>query len=138
MDTAVQADERTSIFDRETLLIGTVDVALLTALILYGQYSHGLVDGVPTLLEALAPFLLGWGAMAALSGLYIRDATASVAGTARLTALTWIAAANIGLSLRVSPFLDGGAAWPFGLVITGFGLVALVGWRVGYAVLVRR
>ncbi|ELY94392.1 hypothetical protein C483_02995 [Natrialba hulunbeirensis JCM 10989] len=138
MDTAVQADEHTSAFDRETLLVGTVDIALLTALILYGQYSHGLVDGVPALLESLAPFVLGWIAMAALSGLYTRNSTASVIGTARLTALTWIAAANIGLSLRVSPYLDGAAAWPFGLVITGFGLVALVGWRIGYATIARR
>ena len=137
MDTAVRADDRSRATDRETLALGTVDVVLLAGLIAVGQLSHGvnpIGDPVATI-EAIAPFVIGWLVVATIAGLYARSVASSVARTTRLTIVVWLAAANVGLLLRQSAFGDT-AAWPFPLVITGFGLLVLVGWRVGYAAFV--
>ncbi|WP_394742010.1 DUF3054 domain-containing protein [Natronococcus roseus] len=125
--------------DREGLALGAVDLALLAAIIVVGQLSHG-VDpvGEPlTALETVVPFAVGWLAMAPLAGLYAPGVAASPAHTVRLTTVAWVAAANVGLILRASALFDGGAVWPFPLVMTGFGLLALVGWRGAYAVYAR-
>ncbi|ELY95969.1 DUF3054 domain-containing protein [Natrialba taiwanensis] len=132
MDTAVRVDDQGVTVDRETIAIAVVDVILLTGLIMFGQSHHGSLGGPLATLERVAPFLIGWFAMALLAGLYTRVATRSLVETIRITALTWIAAANIGLALRSSPYFEGGFHWTFSFVITGFGLLALVSWRFGY------
>lgn len=139
MDTAVRTDDRSGAIARETLVVGTVDVALLSGLIVVGQLSHDvnpIGDPVATL-ESIAPFVIGWLVVAAIAGLYTRSVASSVARATRLTAVVWLAAANLGLLLRQSLFGDT-AAWPFPLVITGFGLLVLVGWRIGYAAFASR
>ncbi|ELY57769.1 DUF3054 domain-containing protein [Natronolimnohabitans innermongolicus] len=134
MDAAVRTDDWVPTLDRETLLLGAVDVVLLAALVVVGQLDHGMDPfGEPlAALEAAAPFVIGWLVVAALAGLYARPNASSVPQAARLATLTWLAAANVGLILRQGVF-DDTATWPFPLVITGFGLLLLVGWRVGYA-----
>ncbi|MDG5818145.1 DUF3054 domain-containing protein [Natronococcus sp. A-GB7] len=125
--------------DREGLVLGAIDLALLAAIIVVGQLSHGIDPvGEPlTALETVVPFAVGWLAMAPLAGLYAPGVAASLARTVRVTTVAWVAAANVGLILRASSLFDGGAVWPFPLVMTGFGLLALVGWRGAYAVYAR-
>ncbi|WP_436343727.1 DUF3054 domain-containing protein [Natronorubrum sp. FCH18a] len=139
MDTAVRTESRSQSIDRETLLLAAGDIGLLAGLVIVGQLSHDVnpIDQPITSLEAIAPFVIAWLAVAALAGLYTRSVESSVLQVTRLTTVTWIAAANVGLLLRQSVFGDT-AAWPFPLVITGFGLLLLVGWRVGYAIVADR
>lgn len=117
--------------DRRTALVAAGDLLLLAALLTVGVIQHGtdpLADPLATV-ETMAPFVLAWFPVAALAGLYAADTIGSPRRTVRLTTLAWLAAANVGLILRSSPLFDGGAAWPFDLVITGLGLVILVVWR---------
>lgn len=139
MDTAVRTADQSGAIDRETILLGVGDVALLAGLIVVGQLSHDVnpIEQPLATLEAIAPFVIGWLAVAALAGLYTRPVASSVSQAARLATVTWLATANVGLLLRQSVFGDT-AVWPFPLVITGFGLLLLVGWRIGYAAYVDR
>lgn len=139
MDTAVRTDDRAETVDRETLLLGAGDVIAVAALLVYGQLSHGVspIEQPLETLETIAPFAIGWLVVAALAGLYRRSVSVSLPRTVRLTTVVWLGAANVGLILRQGAFGDT-AAWPFPLVITGFGLLLLVGWRVGYAAFVGR
>ena len=139
MDTAVRTDDRTEAVDRETLLLGAGDVGVVAGLLVIGQLSHGVNPITRPLyaLETIAPFVIGWLAVAALAGFYTRSSAVTVPGAARLTTVVWLGAANVGVILRWEAF-DTTATWPFPLVITGFGLLLLVGWRVGYAALAGR
>ena len=134
MDTVVETGAPDSTADRERIATGVIDVVLIAGLVLLGNINHGgnpITDPLGSL-ETLAPFVIGWLSVVLLAGMYTRDRPAGRDGF-RLTAVTWIAAANVGLMLRASSLFHGGAAWPFPLVITGSGLVVLLGWRLGYA-----
>ena len=122
-----------------SLALGAVDLALVAGIILVGQLSHGIdpLSEPLVALETVVPFAVGWLAMAPLAGLYAPGVAASFARALRVTTVAWVAAANVGLILRASALFDGGAAWPFPLVMTGFGLLALVGWRGAYAAYAR-
>ncbi len=139
MDTAVRTDGRSRLVDRETLILGVGDVGLLAGLVLVGQRSHGVnpLEQPIASLEAIAPFVIGWLVVAVLAGVYTHTVVSSVTRVVRLTTVTWIAAANVGLLLRQSVFGDT-AVWPFPLVMTGFGLLLIVGWRVGYTAVLYR
>ena len=118
------------------VFVGIVDVILVALLVVAGQLHHGvnpIADPV-TSAGALIPFVVGWLVVAPLAGIYATRNRTSPSRALRLTTVTWIAAANVGLILRQSPLFDGGTAWPFALVMTGTGLLVLVSWRVGYAV----
>ncbi|RQG90578.1 DUF3054 domain-containing protein [Natrarchaeobius chitinivorans] len=118
--------------DRRTVVIGVLDVVLLSALVAGGALSHGhdpITAPIETL-ETVLPFVLGWLVVAAIAGVYTSDVSSSVGRTIRLLTVTWLGAANVGLLLRQSALFDGGAAWPFPLVMTGLGLLVIVGWRV--------
>ena len=122
--------------DTRRVLVGIVDVMVVVSLVVVGQLHHGvnpLADPV-TSAGTVIPFVVGWLVVAPLAGVYTSQNRASPHRALRLTAVAWIAAANVGLILRQSPLFDGGIVWPFALVMTGTGLVVLVGWRVGYAV----
>ncbi|THE66548.1 DUF3054 domain-containing protein [Salinadaptatus halalkaliphilus] len=132
MNAATGVDGRSDRFDRTSLSLAVVDITLVICLLLVGQRSHGIdpiADPLATI-ETVFPFLAGWIVAAVLAGLYTRNMSPS--RVLRLTTITWLAAANIGLILRSSPAFDGGASWPFALVITATGLVVLVGWRLCY------
>lgn len=123
--------------DRSVVVLAVGDIVALVSLLVVGLLSHDtnpITEPVASL-ETMAPFLLGWIVLSVLAGIYDRTVATSVARTARLTTVTWFAAANVGLVVRSSPYFDGGVAWPFGLVMTGTGLIIMVGWRVGYAAL---
>lgn len=121
--------------DRSALAVAVVDALSLATLIAVGLTSHGenpVTDPLGTL-ETAAPFVLGWFAVAVLAGVYADAVRTNPTRALRATALGWLGAANVGLILRSSPLFDGGAAWPFNLVITGVGLAVLVSWRFAYA-----
>ncbi|RQG86202.1 DUF3054 domain-containing protein [Natrarchaeobius halalkaliphilus] len=140
MDTLAPTETEGSVVDRETVLVAAVDVALLAALIVVGQRSHGIdpITQPAASLETVAPFVIGWLAVSVLAGLYARGSSMGIVQTTRTVAVVWLAAANVGVLLRASSLFDGSAEWPFPLVITGFGLIVLVGWRIGYAVVTAR
>ncbi|WP_408958596.1 DUF3054 domain-containing protein [Natrinema sp. 74] len=134
MDTAVRTGTRDGSVGRERFVTAIVDTVLVIGLVLLGTVEHGgnpLTEPLASL-ETVAPFAIGWIAVALLAGLYTREELEPVVGY-RWLAVTWIAAANVGLMLRASSLFEGSANWPFPLVITGFGLLVLFGWRVGYA-----
>ncbi|MDZ7730102.1 MAG: DUF3054 domain-containing protein [Natrialbaceae archaeon] len=111
------------------------DVLVIATLVLVGQLNHG-VDPLETPLYSIigiGPFVSGWLVAALLSGVYAQP-TLERGGGAKLVTVTWLGAANIGLILRTSPAIPGGVTWPFGVVITGFGLIALLLWRGGLSV----
>lgn len=135
MDTGVRAEGARGTADRTTLLLAVGDVVLLAGLVLVGQLSHGVtpIEQPVTALQTVAPFVLGWLVVAAIAGIYTRGVAASVPRTARTMAVTWIAAANVAFIVRRG-IVGETVQWPFPLVMTGFGLLVLVGWRVAYAV----
>lgn len=133
MDTAVRSESHADGFDRERIVTAVVDVCLVAALVLLGNIEHGgdpIADPIDSL-GTVAPFVIGWLSVALLAGIYTRDRPLDADGV-RLIAVTWIASANVGLMLRASSLFDGGMTWPFPLVITGTGLIVLLGWRLGY------
>ncbi len=135
MKTVDSAPSR-SIPDRRTLAVVGVDVLALIALISVGQLEHGinpLADPLAAA-ETVTPFLIGWALLGTLAGVYRERALAVPRQAVVATTVGWIGAANIGLILRSSPLFDGGALWPFNLIMTALGLVVLVGWRLGLSV----
>lgn len=125
---------------RTRLGIGTGDALVVAAVLLFGLVSHGTNPIAEPLsaLETVLPFVLGWLLAATLADPYDAATLASPVRGARMTTVTWLAAANLGLVARTSPALEGGVAWPFGLVITVTGLVALLVWRLGVVLLTDR
>ncbi|RQG96253.1 DUF3054 domain-containing protein [Natrarchaeobius oligotrophus] len=140
MDATVRTGSADAVVERSVLPLGVVDVALLVALIVVGQLSHGIdpISDPVASLETVAPFVLGWIVASLLAGVYTSKTSSSIGRTVRTISVTWLAAANVGFVLRTSPTVTGGTEWPFALVMTGFGLIVLVGWRVGYAAYVAR
>ncbi len=109
------------------------DLLVVTAVVAAGIVEHhglsGLADPFTTV-ETIVPFAAGWLLCAGLAGLYRSDALTDPRVAARLTTLTALAAANVGLLLRASPYFTGGMAWPFPLVMTGTVLVVVLPWRL--------
>jgi hypothetical protein len=134
MDTAVQTGVSNSVPTRHRVAAGIVDIGLVAGMVLYGYIDHGgdpVAHPLPAL-ETIAPFLIGWLAVALLAGVYTLERPLSGRGL-RLTTVAWIAAANVGLMIRGSPLFEGGTSWPFPVVITASVLVVLIGWRLVYS-----
>ena len=109
------------------------DLLVVSLVVAAGIVEHhgfaGLADPFTTV-ETIVPFAVGWLLCAALAGLYRADALTDPRTAGRLTAVTALAAVNVGLLLRASPYFAGGTAWPFPLVITGTVLGIVVPWRL--------
>lgn len=139
MSTDTRGRTVSAVFSRERLGIAAVDIVAIAGLVTYG-YLHHSEDPLANplgALEPITPFLIGWAITALLAGLYARETYADPTRAVRYTALAWIAGANLGLIIRSSPLFEGGGAFPFNLVITGFGLVVLVLWRTAVAIVLR-
>jgi len=79
-----------------TVALAAGDLAAILLFVAVGEYTHGynpLVD-VGRVLGTFAPFLLGWLAVATLSGLYSADAGGRLGLTRTLavTLLSWLLA----------------------------------------------
>lgn len=120
--------------------VAAVDVVIVVALVVIGRVHHGqpiLTDPLGVAVGAV-PFVVGWLLAGLLAGVFAETTIRAVGPTARLTTVAWVAAANVGLVVRSADVVPGGTTWPFGLVITGFGLLAVVGWRVGLSMILQR
>ena len=135
MNAAVRSDGWSGVTDRRVLVLAIGDLVAIVALILIGQLSHDIDPVTEPLasIESMIPFLVGWVVISMLAGVYAREIATSVARAARSTTVAWVAAVNVGLIIRSTPLFDGGAGWPFNLVLTGSGLAILLAWRIAYA-----
>lgn len=120
--------------DRRRLAIAGGDLLAVVVVLAWGYTHHagGVADllNVVDLAETVAPFLLGYLAVAATLGAYAPRRTRTLAWSLRTVGAAWVGAVGIGLTIRTHPELTGGAAWPFGLVVLAAGLAALAAWRL--------
>lgn len=120
--------------DRRRYAVAAGDVAALAIVLAWGYVHHarGVADllRVADLVETTGPFLLGYLVVAALLGAYEADRTTALAWSLRTATAAWAGGLGLGLVARTHPTIEGGAAWPFGLVVLASGLVALVAWRL--------
>ncbi|WP_290819202.1 DUF3054 domain-containing protein [Halovivax sp.] len=124
----------------DALRLAALDVAVIVGLVLAGRSSHERysIADVPAVVEAAAPFVLGWFVVAAVAGNYRRADAGDPVAVVRRTAICWLAASNVGFLIRGSSHVDGGVPWSFMVVFVGFGLVAFVIVRGGYELAFRR
>jgi len=120
-----------------TAAIAAGDALAIGAFVSAGEVQHGVP---PTsypgrFAGTLAPFLLGWVAVALIAGLYATGATATLRGALFRTVPAWLVGVLVAHALRVTPLFHGGTTPAFVLVsaVVGGGLV--VGWRSLVAVL---
>jgi biotin transporter BioY len=85
----------------------------------------------------VAPFLIGWVIASLVVGLYSYRARESIRNAVIFTAGTWVIAVLIGAGLRATSFFHGDSPLTFVLVMLGFGLLFLVGWRAVATALTR-
>ncbi|MFC7095957.1 DUF3054 domain-containing protein [Halobaculum marinum] len=122
--------------DTAALPLAVGDLLVIVAFIYAGTLQHGTVPFPPAgvgdivaLLGVAAPFLLGWVLVAPLVGAYSAGAAESAKASVPLAVRSWIPAAVIGLAIRATPFVDGGVAIPFVIVMLVVGSVSLAVWR---------
>lgn len=107
------------------------DVAVITVFVVLGEFSHGanpIAVFVP-MLETLGTFLLGWIAVAVLTGAYSERSLENARHAILVPLFAWAIADAIAQLLRSLPFVRGNGAITFylvALVVAG----ALIGaWR---------
>ncbi|GAB3688856.1 hypothetical protein GCM10028857_23540 [Salinarchaeum chitinilyticum] len=118
--------------DRDALGLAVGDHLTVIAIVGWGVVDHNGVAGLtdPTeLLRTIGPFLAGFAVAALLVGCYEPTRTATAATQLRSVAAAAVGAVGLGLVIRISPLVAGGAAWPFPLVMLGTITVGLLGWR---------
>lgn len=110
------------------LLVG--DVLALGAFVFIGQqFGHSMRPLANPLgyLEALAPFVLAWVAVAVLAGLYTADARASLRQGLGWGVAAWLVALPVAHGLRV--LFSGSTALTFVVISAVVGGAFLLGWR---------
>ena len=109
------------------------DLLLLVGLLVAGSLQHNATDPL-RIAGTIAPFLLGWVVGSIVAGAYAPGATENPKTAAIRATGAWLVAAAIGMLLRATSFFHGSSPPAFVLVVTGFGLVCFVVWRVAVAV----
>lgn len=117
-----------------------VDTVAIAALVLVGLVSHGENPLVRPLnaIETTLPFVAGWILCAGLLGLYRDRGRDSFGRHLRSVTVCWLAAANVAFLVRGSPITPESTAWTFTVVMTGLGLLVILGTRTVYDRRVRR
>lgn len=88
---------------RRTVLLAAGDALALFIFAALGRASHGEEAGftaIAQVAETAAPFILGWFAVAPVTGAYHAGRTATPSHMLARTVLTWLIAWPIGLGLR--------------------------------------
>ncbi|WP_248517239.1 DUF3054 domain-containing protein [Salinarchaeum laminariae] len=119
--------------DRDALALAVGDHLAIVAIVGWGVVDHNGVDGLTDSAElagTIGPFLVGFAVAALLVGCYEPTRTATAATQLRSVVAAAVGGVGIGLVIRTSPLVDGGAVWPFGLVMIGTITVGLLFWRV--------
>jgi hypothetical protein len=111
------------------------DSLALTVFVVVGAVSHGRqpLSNPGPVAAILVPFLLAWGAVALLGGLYTADAVADVRRALGRTVPAWVVAALLGQGLRATPLFRGGTSVAFALVTLVVGGALVGGWRAAFA-----
>ena len=129
---------------RLSSVLAVGDHVVIALVLGWGYVDHhpdglaGLLD-LTGLVSAAGPFLLAFLFVALVAGTYGRARLVDRWWSLRTVAATWFGAVGVGLVLRTSPLVGDGATWPFALVVTGTGLLALLAWRLAVDLaLVRR
>lgn len=137
MDAASFLEER---IDPGALPLAVGDIAFLLVFLTVGALEHNPADYLaenPLVWAGIvAPFLIGWIAVAPLVGAYSPGACESAKSSIPLAVRSWIVAAVIGMALRASPVFDGGFAVVFAIIMLVGGALFLGGWRYLYFKLV--
>jgi hypothetical protein len=123
-----------------TVVLAVGDAAAIVAFAVAGAFSHGEapVENPGIVVAISVPFLIGWAVVAAVAGLYERDAVADPRTAAVRTVPAVLLGVGIGLALRATPWFRGGVAPTFVLVAVVVTGSLLLGWRVLAAVLAGR
>jgi len=108
------------------------DLIAVLVFVVVGEITHDIdpIAQPARVLGTLLPFLIGLAVVAALGGLYTRDAIRSPKRAASLIAPAWIGAVLIAQVLRATALFPGDAAVTFALVAMAIGGLLLVLWRV--------
>lgn len=116
------------------------DTLAIGLFVVIGEISHGIdpLANVPLVLDTFAPFYIGWLLVALPAGLYGSGALSSPKRAGLLTLGAWAVADVIGQALRATAYFHGNAALTFALVALAFGGLFLVGWRVGFTLVLQR
>jgi len=109
-----------------------VDCAVIVGFVVLGLVSHDVnpIGDVLYTIDTVTPFLAGWLICSALIGLYRNRTSGTITTHLQSVTVCWLAAVNVAILIR--GILRGGIVWPFPLVMTGLGLLALLGSRTAY------
>lgn len=120
-----------------TAVLAAGDALAIGAFVYAGEIQHGFPPpSYPgRFAGTLAPFLLGWVAVALVAGLYTSDATVTFRTMLYRTVPAWLVGVLVAHALRVTPLFHGGTTPAFILVSAVGGGVLVVGWRSLVAVL---
>lgn len=123
-----------------TVAVLVLDLALIVLVIAWGLTEHYIdpLDRPHHLARTAAPFLLGWLVMAPVAGAFSRNALTILRWTAVTAIAGWMGAALVGVAIRATPFVPGGADPIFVLVMVGVGTVVMVPWRLVAVIAGRR
>jgi hypothetical protein len=116
------------------------DLAVIAGLVMVGLLSHNIPDPWQYpgyLLSRITPFMLGWLIVAPFFGLFGDDRLGSYRNTVAFLLPAWICAAVVGATVRAVA-TSGGAGPVFVAVMSGFGLLTLLPWRLTAVALHRR
>lgn len=115
-----------------TALLAVGDLVALTAFVAVGQYNHWGTNPFATpvrLLGGLVPFLVGWGIVALIGGLYTHDALLGLRRMLSWAIPAWVLGVIVALLLRSTEYFPGNVSGLFPVVATVFGGLLVVGWR---------
>ena len=133
MDVASFLEER---IDPGTVPIAVGDIVFLLAFLTIGALEHNpadyLMENPLVWAGIVAPFLIGWIAVAPLVGAYSPGAGESAKSSIPLAVRSWILAAVVGMALRASPLFAGGFAATFAIIMLVGGALFLGVWRYLY------
>ncbi|ESP88819.1 hypothetical protein K933_06977 [Candidatus Halobonum tyrrellensis G22] len=122
--------------DADALPLAVGDLVVILLFVYVGTINHDAVGFPPAGVDAVAyvvgvavPFLVGWVVAAPLVGAYSAGAVESAKASVPLAVRSWIPAAVIGLLIRATPWVDGGVAPTFAVVMLVVGSVCLGVWR---------
>ena len=120
------------------LVVG--DLLVIGALVAWGLSSHSVsaIDRPFYAIRTAAPFLVGWLIMGPIAGAFSSRALHSSRSMVLAAGAAWLGAALIGVAIRATPLLPGGAAPTFVLVMVATGLAVMIPWRVFVTVVTGR
>jgi hypothetical protein len=124
---------------RLALGLGIGDLLAISGFVIAGEYRHGIDPLVfPGVVgETLAVFLGGWAIAAVLGGLYTSDALKNPRRVLSWTVPAWVFATLLTHGFMAVTSFHGGTELSFVAVTLGFGGIAVVGWRLVLAILLR-